>query len=307
MAQEMYEEKTSYSGFERFLFIITPIVFTVILLGVLLTLFNVDWRNNILNWAEDIPVINKLLPESDKKESAGEADSKKDEDKDSSPSDPSAEEQIADLKELLASKDKDLRVLADKRQALESEVKDLKKQVNEFKQQNENSDKDSYTKQIKELASMYGKMMPSKAAPIMENWAPEEVSLIMSEMKEEQRVKILEKMNPKVAADVSMILKDSKSSENQQIAALQARLKKQQVQEKSHTGLDKTELSKTFASMTPQSGAEVLLETAKVSPTKALAVLNTVDNNVRSKLLDAMTKIDKEATAKLVAKLLPNQ
>ena len=56
-------EKESGSGWEKFLMISIPIVFTVVLLGVLLTLFNVDIRNNMLELANKIPVVKDWVPD----------------------------------------------------------------------------------------------------------------------------------------------------------------------------------------------------------------------------------------------------
>lgn len=56
-------EKESSGGWEKFLMISIPIVFTVVLLGVLLTLFNVDIRNNLLEVANKIPVVKNWVPD----------------------------------------------------------------------------------------------------------------------------------------------------------------------------------------------------------------------------------------------------
>ncbi|WP_232276653.1 MotE family protein [Paenibacillus sp. 481] len=304
LLEDQKEEK--YSGVERILFFATPIVFTVILLGVLLTLFNVNWRNTVLSWAENIPVVNQWVDAAGEDEKQG-ADSPK---KDTAVEQPKSDaKKVEELKELLASKDADLRNLASARKELETQVTDLKKQVSELKQKRtkETANAEQYDKQIKDLADMYARMMPSKAAPILENLATEEIVLVLDAMKQENRVKVLEKMNPKVAADASIMLKDVMPSENLQVKALQARLNKQEPAKKTHNGLDQTSLSKTFTSMTPKNGATVILETAKISPEKALAVLNAVDDDTRSKLLNAMTEIDKVKTTSLVSKLLPNK
>lgn len=304
MAKEFLDDKEKqYSGFERLLLFTTPILFTIILLGGLLLLVNSDWRDNVLAWADKVPILNKIVPDQDKSDTAGK-DDKKDEEKG-----PTEAEQIIELKNLLASKDNDLRTLADKRKELEEQVNDLSKQLKtqQNKEEQTRISEEEYTKQVKDLANMYANMMPSKAAPIMENLTVEEMVLVFNAMKTESRVKILEKMNAKVAAEVSIRLKDVTPSTNLEIAALQSRLNKQEAASKSQTGLDSTQLSRTFSSMSANSAAEIILETAKISNDKALAVLNKVDDTTRSKLLNAMTEIDKETTAKLVTKLLPNK
>lgn len=305
VANEVLEEnEKQYSIIERMLLFATPILFTIVLLAGLLMLVNSEWRNYILTWADQVPVLNKIVPAPDKPKVV-----EKDKPKEPEEAKPSEGAQIESLKQLLASKDQDLRVLADKRTELEQQVNELSTQVKKLQQDEEQKliSTEEYAEQVKDLANMYAKMMPSKAAPVMENLTVEEMVLVFDAMKADSRVKIMEKMNPKVAAEVSIQLKDVTSSEDKAIAALQSRLNKKEEIGKTHTGLDSTQLNQTFASMSANSGAEIVLETAKISQDKALAVLNNVDDATRSQLLTAMTGLDKEATAKLISKLLPNQ
>ncbi|MFL1673993.1 primosomal protein [Paenibacillus dendritiformis] len=306
MNQESVEKESGYSGFERFLFFATPILFTIILLAVLLTLFNTNWRNQMIALAENIPIVNQWIS-SDKDKAEGKEPGKAK--KENKNIQKEQEEQIAELKALLASKDADLRNLADARKTLEEQVANLNKEIKDLRAERheEQVTEEQYAQQVKDLANLYAKMMPSKSAPILENLATEELVLVLDAMKQEDRAKILEKMNPKVAADASIRLKDVKPADNLEVRALQARLKKNEASKEAHNGLDQTQLSQTFASMTPKSAASILLETAKISPEKALNVLNTVDDATRSRLLNAMTEEDKEATAKLVSKLLPSK
>ncbi|MFD3268833.1 MotE family protein [Paenibacillus dendritiformis] len=306
MNQESVEKESGYSGFERFLFFATPILFTIILLAVLLTLFNANWRNQMIALAENIPIVNQWVS-SDKDKAEGKEPGKAKKENKNIPKE--QEEQIAELKALLASKDADLRNLADARKTLEEQVANLNKEIKDLRAERheEQVTEEQYAQQVKDLANLYAKMMPSKSAPILENLATEELVLVLDAMKQEDRAKILEKMNPKVAADASIRLKDVKPADNLEVRALQARLKKNEASKEAHNGLDRTQLSQTFASMTPKSAASILLETAKISPEKALNVLNTVDDATRSRLLNAMTEEDKQATAKLVSKLLPSK
>jgi flagellar motility protein MotE (MotC chaperone) len=304
--QESVEKESGYSGFERILFFATPILFTIILLAVLLTMFNTNWRNQMIALAENIPIVNQWIS-SNKNTAAGHKPDK--EMKENKNVQKEQAEQITELKSLLASKDADLRNLADSRKTLEEQVANLNKEIKDLRaeQREEQLTEEQYAKQVKDLANLYAKMTPSKAAPIMENLAVEELVLVLNAMKQEERAKILEKMNPKVAADASIRLKDVKLVDNLEVRALQARLKKNEVQQESHNGLDQTQLSQTFASMTPKNAASFLLEIAKISAEKTLNVLNTVDDATRSRLLNATTEEDKEVTAKLVSKLLPSK
>jgi hypothetical protein len=57
-------EELGLSGFERFLYIFfIPIVFAVIGIGVLLSLFDTNIYNNILKQANKIPLVGAIVPE----------------------------------------------------------------------------------------------------------------------------------------------------------------------------------------------------------------------------------------------------
>lgn len=155
-------------------------------------------------------------------------------------------------------------------------------------------------------------MSPSKAAPILQNMTNEEMVLLLSSMQSAARTKVLEKMDPKTAADVTMMMKDAKPSGDLALDALQSRLKKETATTSTASttnskNLDKNQLSQTFASMSASSGAKLLLETYKLSPDKTLTILNSVDDATRSQLLENMSTENSVETAKILNKLMGNK
>lgn len=56
------EEKQESSFIEKAVFIITPILFVIVLLGLLVTFLDVDIRNKALEIGQDIPVVRNVLP-----------------------------------------------------------------------------------------------------------------------------------------------------------------------------------------------------------------------------------------------------
>ncbi|WP_339321327.1 kinesin [Paenibacillus sp. FSL W8-0194] len=298
-------EKESAGGFEKFLFFMIPIIFTVVLIGVLLTLFNVDVRNSVLGIADKIPVVKNWVPEPVKDPEKTKLQNAKDQVK-------SANATIDELKNKLAAKEADLQKAKEEKAEQEQKVKSLQDQLEsaqnaETAAQGANPENaDPYEKQIKDLAKMYADMSPSKAAPIMQNMTTEEMVLLLSSMKTDSRTAILAKMDPKIAADVSMKLKDAVSSSDLAIAALQSRISKDAAEEKTSasSGLDKTQISQTFASMPAKSAAELLLATYKISPDKVLKILNEVADSTRSGILDAMNAKDPKTAAVILNKLM---
>ncbi|MGG4483787.1 MotE family protein [Paenibacillus illinoisensis] len=304
-------EKESGSGWEKFLMISIPIVFTVVLLGVLLTLFNVDIRNNMLELANKIPVVKDWVPDpvlDPEKEKLDESEKQVE----------SAEATIEKLKSQVAAKETELQAAKEAATTEAKKASDLQAKLDETEKAAEAAaaeipeSESDYQKQIKDLAKMYADMSPSKAAPILQNMTNEEMVLLLSAMQSTARTKVLEKMDPKTAADVTMMMKDAKPSGDLALDALQSRLKKETAATTTTSttnskNLDKTQLSQTFSSMSASSGAKLLLETYKLSPDKTLTILNSVDDATRSQLLENMSTENSAETAKILNRLMGNK
>ncbi|MCW3792194.1 DUF4088 family protein [Paenibacillus sp. LS1] len=304
-------EKESGGGWEKFLMISIPIVFTVVLLGVLLTLFNVDIRNNLFEFANKIPVVKEWVPDPV-------LDPEKEKLEKSEQQVESAEATIEKLKSQVTAKETELKAAQEATTTEAKKATDLQKKLDDAEKAAETATaatpetESDYQKQIKDLAKMYADMSPSKAAPILQNMTNEEMVLLLNAMQSSARTKVLEKMDPKTAADVTMMMKDAKPSGDLALDALQSRLKKETAATSSAAtttskNLDKNQLSQTFASMSASSGAKLLLETYKLSPDKTLTILNSVDDATRSQLLENMSSEDSVETAKILNRLMGNK
>jgi len=292
-------EKQGYSGFERFMFFVTPVLFTLILLGVLLTIFNFDLRNKLLSIGNSIPFLEQVLP--DPVVSTSEVDEEKLKSENSTA-------KIQELNAQLVNKEASLKQANDEKAKQAEQIKDLQGQVDQLKRANgeKQLDEEQYQANIKELAGMYAKITPNKAAPILESMELEEAVLVLSAMRPDDRVRILEKMNPKKAADATMMLKDNTPAKDKQIAALQARVNKKEAanNQSQSTVLDTAQLKDTFSKMNAKSAGELLMKMSDVSPSKVLRILNAVDSTSRSSILAEMAKLNEGKTAQLVTKLM---
>ncbi|MDO7905831.1 kinesin [Paenibacillus sp. JX-17] len=300
-------EKESSGGIERFLFFLIPIVFTVVLVGVLLTMFNIDFRNTMLNVAREVPVVKNWVPESKDDPKKSEIETAKDQAK-------SAEATIKELKSQVAKQDQQIQQAQTDKSEQQSKVEELEKQVQDLQAAADTSaaqtQQDAYTKQIKDLAKMYSTMSAGKAAPILQNMTTEEIVQLLSQMNQESRAAILAKMDPKTAADITVALQNAKPSSDLAIAALQSRLNQTQSSgtaakpTTNSKNLDKSQISQMFSTMTPKSGADLILKTFSISPDKAITILNSVDDATRSKLLESMSSQDAALSAKILNKLM---
>ncbi|UUZ85928.1 hypothetical protein LJK88_22230 [Paenibacillus sp. P26] len=305
MAKVDTEQSPSYSAMERFLiWFLIPFVFTAVLLGVLLTIFDYDVMNNVLKAANKIPIVKSIVPAP----KGNAADPKTDaaggtaQDKAASP----AQDPKADLTAKLAVAQQELQKAETALQEKDQTIKDLqqKNSALEEKAKARTQSEEEYTAQIQQLATMYAKMSPSKAAPILENLTPKEQILVLGMMKTDDRVKVLEKMDPKKAAEASIMLKDQTSVRDTQIAALQERLNQMAAPDpKQSQKLSKDDLATTFANMTPKSAATVLIELQNTNPDKVLSILGSMDSAGRSRLIAAISDQSKEAAAQISAKL----
>ncbi|NGM81151.1 kinesin [Paenibacillus sp. 7124] len=291
------ENEGSAGKFERFLFLMIPIIFTLVLIGVLLALFNMDYRNDMLQIANKIPVVNKWIPDpkgepSEDSQSAEEQAA-------------SSEATIKELKTQLSQQAETVKQLNEQKTAQDKQVEALKSQIGDMQQaassQQPVETEDEHQKQIVAMTKLYAGMKASKAAAIMQNMTTEEVVQLLSGMNNDSKTAILEKMDPKIAADVSVKLKESANSSDMAIAALQSRLKQDSAATAAPTGssanLDKQKLSQTFSSMPATEAAKLLSEMYPISPDKVITILSTVDDSVRSGILSEMTKNDTNGVA----------
>jgi flagellar motility protein MotE (MotC chaperone) len=307
------EDEGSAGKFERFLFLMIPIIFTLVLLGVLLTLFNMDIRNNVLEIANKIPVVEKWVPEpapDPDSDTAGEtADDPQAESKEQAAS---SESTIKELKSQLNAQAAQLKQAEEDKASEANKAEALQKQIDGMKEEAAavaatQEEEDPYLKQVTDLAKLYAGMKASKAAPIMENLTTDEMVQIFSVMSNASKTAILEKMDPKKAADVSIKLKETTNSTDMAIAALQSRLKQDEAgttKAAASANLDQEKLSQTFTSMPAADAATLLGSMYSISPDKVITILNTVSDTVRSSILGEMTKNDSAQTAKIVNRLM---
>ncbi|GIP33069.1 magnesium transporter MgtE N-terminal domain-containing protein [Paenibacillus sp. J2TS4] len=293
-------EKTELSAFERlFYWVLIPILFTGILVLVYLFVFDNEFKQKIHSTATSIPVIGGWFGSAETEESAPD-----------DPAHPAAaqEEQIKALKQQLSEKDEQLTQATSAEAEKDRQIEELQTALAALDEQLEEqlAGDEEYAKQIRQTGSMYAKMTPSKAAAIMENLTNQERVLFLNEMKSEERTRILEKMNPQLAAETSVALKDAVLAKDTQIAALQERIKAAE-EKLAQAGpkLSSSDVGSTFANMDGKQAAALLLEMNATSPDKVVEILNATSNEARSRIMSEMSKENSKLAAAILAKLVP--
>lgn len=208
----------NYSKLEWFFYIIIlPVLFVAIITITLLWFLDYDVKANLLRAFNKIPGIEKLIDDEQLIEDGYRS------------TNPSKEEMQLTLEELKVSLDeKELMLTQAEEVALnkDEEIARLNAQVEELEAKLDEKDTSDVAREdeIAELAKVYSNMNPKNAANIISNLGTEEAVLILSQMNVDSKSKILEKMDPKTAADISILLKDQEYSKDQDIKALQERI-----------------------------------------------------------------------------------
>ncbi|MEI7027331.1 MotE family protein [Paenibacillus sp. y28] len=293
-------ERTGYGTFERLLYLfLIPLVFVTILLGVLLSLFDYDIKGSMLKIGNQIPFLEKIVPDPVSETPAVTTD------KGSMGKAASSAQEMADLKAKTAEQESSLADLDVQVKQKDQTIADLMKQVADLEERLKTKiqTEEEYTKQVQALASVYAKMTPSKSAPIIENLTLKEQVLVLSEMKPDERVKILEKMDAKKAAEASILMKDIVPVKDREIAALQERLAINGIDTKTADKMSATDLGQTFSGMNAKSAAAILIAMNTANQPKVLSILHAMDNTARGQLLAAIADANKDVAAVLATKL----
>ncbi len=293
-------EKSSYSSFERFLYIfLLPVLFAIVLIGVFLNIFNYDVKGAVYDLGRKIPIVSSLVPddESTQVDLVNPANQTI-----------KNEQTIQNLSADLAERETMINEL---QQALETREQSITALEDNLEQlilldQTAEANIEEYRTQLKSLAKMYSDMSASKAARILENLTMPELVLVLYEMNADDRGKVLARMNPKTAADASIQLKDITESNRTEFEAEAASARADRTRQDdpdAANDLTIAELAQTFTVMTPASAATIMIELNKTNQTKTVNILKAMDNNARSTLLTAIANSSPSIAAVLTDKL----
>ncbi|MDQ0245685.1 flagellar motility protein MotE (MotC chaperone) [Bacillus fengqiuensis] len=192
-AQGMLEEEKKHSKLQVFFFVIfIPLVFTIMMVYVLLTLYGVDVNGKVKEAVKDLPIISK---EEQKEQEVEELNLQKSQD-------------IKQLETSLQEKKKKIHDMQDKLNEKDLEIENLQIQVQRLNEQLAEADKKREAEQtgLKEMVSVYEKMAPKKAALIISELEEDKAMMLLSQFKPDKLSAILEKMDPPIAAKYTGLL-----------------------------------------------------------------------------------------------------
>ncbi|WP_058303932.1 magnesium transporter MgtE N-terminal domain-containing protein [Gorillibacterium timonense] len=301
----MDTEKAEMNALERFLiWFLVPVVFGIVLIMVLMTLFGVDMKQEARNLGNRIPIIEKWVPDNKKPTEANPTGDP--EEKTPTSELKEKEKEIADLKTKLKEQTADTNQFQSSYLKKDQELKDLQAKYDKLQEDVKKieASNEAYDQAVSETSKIYAAMSPSKAAPILEAMTTAEQVLILSGMKVDEQTRILEKMTPAKAADVSVLLKDQVPARDRELLALQERVKKLSSSTES-ASFTISDLGKTVSGMDAKQASALLLEMYKTSPAKVIGVMKAADSTARSSILGAMTTTDAKKAAEISTKLAP--
>lgn len=291
---EEIREEREYSKWEWFFYmIVIPALFASLLGGVLLSLLGVNVLGKALTWANTIPFVERIVPDF-KPEVGSEQETRSNLDK-----------QVVTLQNKQAQSTQTISTLQADTAKKNTTIVALQKQVDDLKKMMEDkrTTDEERQKQYVELAKLYTTMPAKNAASIVENLSLEESVTVLTKMKAEQRAEILVKMDPKKAADISVLLKDSVVNKDDDIAALQERVKVL-TKALSETRKDSTSLDSlinTFSQMPAEDAAAILTSLYSTNQNRAISILTGMANETRAQVLSAISKLDKGEGKELAA------
>ncbi|WP_147535378.1 MotE family protein [Bacillus marasmi] len=166
---------------------IVPVFFTSVFCLIFIFALDIPVKQTLKDWGNNIPVVRDMIP--------GESSSQKN--------------TIFDLKQELEEMNN---LIADQKEELDeqqSKIKQLTKSNQRLKDQLTEKRSVEYDKQVKKVAEIYADIPASKAAAMIETLSIEEATLTISMLKQSQQSSILASMkDPKLAAKITMILKE---------------------------------------------------------------------------------------------------
>jgi flagellar motility protein MotE (MotC chaperone) len=267
-----------------FYIIIVPTIFTLLLVGIILTFLGVNVVDSVLSTGQKVPVLSSILPEPKEPTT---------QDSEEQAVEPSLEE----VQERASQSEQEVGRLENELAQKTEEVEKLTEQIEQFKKEMEDKrlSEEERLNKLREIAQIYVGMSTSKSAAIIENLSLHEAALIMNQMANKDQSAIMTKLSPTYAAKLTIVMKEMELAENPEIAALQERVNLlMKMVDNKEDGEGSTisimQMVNTFSQMPPPQAATILKDMIGVNSEFQLGItiLANMDDASRSAIMAVM-------------------
>lgn len=204
----MEKEKKEYGKLQWFFFVILiPIIFTLTLVIVILSVAGFDVFGKTKMALAEIPVVEKLFKDEEKetKDTSGK-------DVSEAATDNEAKAEKLKLEQKIDEQDIEIDALEKDLSLKEKEVQNLNQEVKSLEEQLESLDNVEPEKKSRDIAKLYDNMSSKKAAEIIPNLKEAEAMLILTSLDDKQVADILTKMSVEDAVKyTNLIATDSET------------------------------------------------------------------------------------------------
>ena len=181
----MKSEKQEYGKFQWFFFVIfIPVVFTLTLVVIILSVAGFDIYGKAKSAITNIPVVENLVNKEESTEDTEQALIEQGEQEENKKLEKTIEEQAT----MISALENDVDIKEKEVQKLTQEISSLEKQLEELAKADEES-------QMRDIGKLYDNMSSKKAAEIIPNLSQDDALLILSSLDDKQVADILSKMS----------------------------------------------------------------------------------------------------------------
>jgi flagellar motility protein MotE (MotC chaperone) len=267
-----------------FYIIIVPTIFTLLLVGIILTFLGVNVVDSVLATGHKVPGLSSILPEP-KGSIYQESETQ------------SVEQSLQEAQERATQSEQEIGLLESEIAQKTEEVAKLTEQIEQLKKEMEDKrlSEEERLNKLRELAQIYEGMSTSKSAAIIENLSLQEAALILNQMTSQDQSAIMAKLTPTYAAKLTIVMKEMELAENPEVAALQERVNLlMNMVDKQEDGEGSTisimQMVNTFSQMPPPQAATILTDMSGTDSEFQLGItiLANLDDASRSAIMAAM-------------------
>lgn len=277
----MSEHEASNNKAKSLLYnLIIIIIFSLIFTGIALTFMGYSLMDRLLLAGNNVPIVKNYLPESELKKEQTHLNQ--------------LEYDLEEAHQTIGEKQTEIQYLERTINELLEEIDGLNRNLVDIEHVQQEPFEEEYLEDLQELANIYSSMTASRAANILGNLSHKETALILQMMNSDEQSQIMAKLDPRYAADLTLVMRSMGHPYDLEMEALNERLQAlldsiQEVDEANQT-LTIAEITKTFNDMPNEQAARILEDMLVANDEFALAtkILANFNDLKRATLLAMM-------------------